>query len=350
MTKRTAPKKKAFRSTARLGSLRYVCDTQPGWRRRRCGPGFIYLDTKNRRIVDKSSLARIRALAVPPAYEDVWICPHERGHVQATGRDARGRKQYRYHAQWRRQRDAGKFDRMVAFGRALPVLRRRVRADLARPGWPYEKVMALVVRLLDQTAMRVGNEEYAVQNNHYGLTTLRSRHLHDSADGLELHFAAKGGQPCRVPLTDPRLASFLRRMQKLPGQRLFQYRGDDGKLRAVDSGMVNRYLREAMHGDFTAKDFRTWIATVETLRLLIGAPPSNGLSERRRKRIIKDVIAEVALHLRNTPAVCRRSYVHPDVLVAWEDGRLQRVVGSNAGARIRQREAATLRLLQRMAP
>lgn len=336
------------RPASRLsGRLRYVSDAQPGFRRLRRGKGFVYVDTHNRRIKNEEILARIRALAVPPAYVDVWICPHARGHLQATGRDARGRKQYRYHAQWRRARDAGKFDRMAAFGRALPLLRRRIRSDLARAGWPCEKVLALIVRLLDQTAIRVGNEEYATQNNHFGLTTLRTRHLHDDAEGLELRFAGKGGLSCRISLTDARLVALLRRMQRLPGQRLFQYRDDSGKLHAVDSGMVNRYLREAMGDDFTAKDFRTWIATVEALRWLAQAPPSEGMSERRRKRVINDAVARVAAFLRNTPAVCRRSYIHPAVLEAWEKGNLK--VDAKHCAYVRQREAATLRFLRHMA-
>jgi DNA topoisomerase-1 len=296
------------RRASKRTRLRYVSDAQPGFRRRRRGKGFIYKDTRNKRIVNEAILTRIRALAVPPAYVDVWICPNAQGHLQATGRDALGRKQYRYHAEWRRKRDAGKFDRMAAFGRALPALRRRIRSDLARPGWPREKVLALVVRLLDQTAIRIGNEAYVAQNGHFGLTTLRNRHLHRSSGGLELHFKAKGGQPCRVSLTDARMVTFLRRMQRLPGQRLFQYRDDEGELHAVDSGMVNDYLREVTGGDFSAKDFRTWIATVEAVRLLSLAPPSHGLSDGQRKRAIKEVIAQVASLLRNTPAVNRPSF------------------------------------------
>ncbi|WP_225737464.1 DNA topoisomerase IB [Dyella acidiphila] len=326
--------------------MRYVSDTQPGIRRRRCGQGFVYFDEKNRRIADASVLDRIRALAVPPAYQDVWICPAANGHLQATGRDERGRKQYRYHALWRRRRDASKFDHLVPFGRALPTLRRRMRLDIARGGWPREKVVALVVRLLDQTGMRVGNEEYVEQNGHYGLTTLRTRHVRDLSEGLELRYLAKGGQTCHVMLSDARIIAFLRRMQRLPGQRLFQYRDAQGKFRAVDSGMVNQYLHDAMKGDFTAKDFRTWIATVEALRQLADAPSSQGLSERHRKRIIKEAVARVAALLRNTPAVCRSSYIDPRVLAAWEDGRIYSFARARSQTGVRQREAATLRLLR----
>jgi DNA topoisomerase I len=340
-------KTKVRGAPALRGRLRYVSDAQPGFRRRRYGSGFAYFDTHNRRIRNEAVLERIRALAVPPAYADVWICPNPQGHLQATGRDALGRKQYRYHAGWRRKRDAGKFDRMLAFGRALPALRRRIRADLARPGWPREKVLALVVRLLDQTAIRVGNEAYVAQSGNFGLTTLRTRHVRHAAEGLELRFKAKGGQPCKVSLTDTRMVGFLRRMQRLPGQRLFQYRNDDGKLHAVDSGMVNDYLREISGGDFTAKDFRTWIATVEALRLACAAPPSDGLNQRRRKQVINEVIAQVAGLLRNTPAVCRNSYIHPGVLAAWEEGELPNLARAGQQLRARQMETATLRFLRR---
>lgn len=336
----------AHRPSAPTNRLRYVSDQQEGFRRRRCGRGFLYFDARNQRIEDEAVLARIRSLAVPPAYVEVWICPSARGHIQATGRDARGRKQYRYHAQWRQGREMDKFGRLVAFGRALPSLRRRLRKDLAREGWPRDKVLALVASLLDQTALRIGNETYVNQNGHYGLTTLRSRHVRDGHAGLELRFAAKGGQACQVTLTNARLVSLLRRMQRLPGQRLFQYKDETGRFRSVDSGMVNSYLRNAMGSDCTAKDFRTWMATVEAVRLLVGAPQSDGLSERRRKQVIKDVIARVAQLLRNTPAVCRRSYIHPAVLSGWSDGSLNRVVDAKACMYPRRREAASLRFLR----
>ena len=340
--------KNQAKTTQRVpGRLRYVSDTRPGYRRRRCGGGFAYFDTKNRRIQDEAVLARIRSLAVPPAYANVWICPNASGHLQATGTDARGRKQYRYHPQWRYLRDMDKFDRMLAFGRALPALRRKVRADLAREGWPREKVLALVVRLLDQTGMRVGNEAYVAQNGHFGLTTLRTRHVHGTHDGLELRFVAKGGQLARVTLADARLVRLLRRMQRLPGQRLFQYKDEAGKFRAVDSGMVNDYLKEATGNECSAKDFRTWMATVQAMRLLLCAAPAHGLSERRRKQVINKVVGEVAALLRNTPAVCRRSYIHPEVLAGWSEGRLQPMVDARVPSQPRRCEKATLRFLRR---
>jgi DNA topoisomerase IB len=329
------------------GRLRYVSDTRPGYRRRRCGGGFAYFDTKNRLIRDEEVLARIRSLAVPPAYVNVWICPSDRGHLQATGTDARGRKQYRYHPLWRYLRDMDKFDRMLAFGNALPALRRKLRADLAREGWPREKVLALVVRLLDQTGMRVGNEAYVAQNGHFGLTTLRTRHVRGTHEGLELRFAAKGGQLARVTLADARLVRLIRCMQRLPGQRLFQYKDDAGKFRPVDSGMVNDYLKAATGNECSAKDFRTWMATVQAVRLLLCAPSGRELSERRRKQVINKVVAEVASQLRNTPAVCRRSYIHPEVLAGWCDGRLQPLADARVASHPRQCEKLTLRFLRR---
>jgi len=329
------------------GRLRHVSDDRSGLSRRRRGKGFIYLDTHGRRIRDPAVLARIRSLAIPPAYEDVWICTDPRGHLQATGRDARGRKQYRYHPDWRRVRDEGKFERMAAFGRALPALRRRVRRDLARPGWPREKVLALIVRILDQTAMRIGNETYAAENGHFGLTTLRERHLRAEAGKLELCFRAKGGQRCRLPVEDRRVARTLRRMHRLPGQRLFQYRDEPGRLHSVDSGMVNRYLQQHMGEDFTAKDFRTWTGTLEAARRLAELPCEPDLSQRRRQQLLKSVVKEVADVLRNTPAVCRRAYIHPVVFEAWESGRLQRAMGAVPGGHTKRLETAMVRFLER---
>jgi DNA topoisomerase IB len=322
--------------------LVYVHDDQPGLRRHRRGKGFVYTDARGHRITRATELERIRRLAIPPAYVDVWICPNPRGHLQATGRDARGRKQYRYHPRWRQVRDAGKFVHIRAFGKALPRLRRKVRRDLALPGWPREKVLALVVRLLDQTLIRVGNEAYANDNGHYGLTTLRSRHVRPRAGRLRLSFRAKSGKRMELTLSDRRLVRLLRRAQQLPGQRLFQYRDDDGRYRAVDSGMVNDYLRQASGGDFTAKDFRTWAGTVRAIGLLADTPAA--ASQHARTAAARQVVCEVARMLGNTPAVCRASYIHPRAFEAWEAGRLQHI----AGMPPRQLERAVLRCLARI--
>ncbi|KAG1204559.1 hypothetical protein G6F35_011994 [Rhizopus arrhizus] len=243
---------------ARAAGLRYVDDTQPGIGRRRAGKGFSYRDADGHAVRDAATLHRIRALAIPPAYTAVWICAHANGHLQATGRDARGRKQYRYHADWAKERDAGKFDRIIAFGEAIPSLRRRLSRDLKRPGFPREKVLAMVVALLADTLVRAGNETYAQQNRSFGLTTLRNRHLELLRGGrVRMRFRGKSGQLQEVTVGDRRLGLLVRRLQQLPGQALFQYRDDDGALQPVDSGAVNDYLREVMGEDFTAKDFRT---------------------------------------------------------------------------------------------
>ncbi|MGO4701168.1 DNA topoisomerase IB [Dyella sp. 2RAB6] len=325
----------------------YVHDAQPGLRRYRQGKGFIYRDAHGRRVTRAKLLERIRQLAIPPAYKDVWICADPRGHLQATGRDAKGRKQYRYHPRWRHLRDADKFSRVTAFGAALPRLRRRVRDDLARPGWPKEKVLALVIRLLDDTLIRVGNEAYAQEHGSFGLTTLRARHLHPEPGKLRLHFRAKSGQAQDLTLTEPRLVRLLRRLQQLPGQRLFQYRDDDGKRHVLDSGMVNAYLREVTGGEFTAKDFRTWSATVKAAGLLADTELSRRAGESRKQALLKSVIAAVAAALHHTPTVCRSSYIHPRVIAGWEDGTLQRYVKAAIAHHPRQLEAATLRFLRR---
>ena len=335
------------RSHAREAGLIYVSDQQPGIRRRRAGKGFSYIDSDGRRISDEAELTRIRALAVPPAYIDVWICPHPRGHLQATGRDARQRKQYRYHPQWRSVRDLGKFDRVQAFGALLPRLRRHVSRDLARPGLPKEKVLALVVRLLDDTLIRIGNEGYARDNHSYGLTTLRSRHVRAGRDRLRLHFRGKSGIERDIELDDKRLLRVIAKVQQLPGQRLFQYLDDDGNVQPIDSGMVNDYLHAVCGGDFTAKDFRTWGGTVQAVRELARIPLPDKGGQRERKRRMLDAIRNVAAVLGNTPAVCRSSYIHPWVLDGWEDGSLHHAVPATATAHPRQLEQLALRFLRR---
>jgi DNA topoisomerase-1 len=299
--------------------LRYTSDCEPGIRRKRRGRHFTYVLPDGRTLKDSKALARIRSLAIPPAYRDVWICSTANGHLQATGRDARGRKQYRYHPLWRSHRDATKFDRMLDFGRVLPRIRARVARDLRKPGMPRERVLATVVRLLEDTLIRVGNEEYARVNGSFGLTTLRDRHVARNRGEVHLVFRGKSGISQRIPITDKAVARLVIRCQDIPGQELFQWLDENGERRRIDSNDVNDYLREASGGDFTAKDFRTWFATVDALECLRSRSAGN---EREAKRHTVEAIAEVALRLGNTPAVCRKCYIHPEVLAAYLDGRL----------------------------
>lgn len=334
------------RQVARAAGLVYVSDDQPGIRRRRAGKGFSYRDADGARIADREVLQRIRALAIPPAYTEVWICTRADGHLQATGRDARRRKQYRYHADWAAVRGDGKFERVLAFGKALPGLRRLLRRDLALPGFARAKVLAIVVRLMADTLARVGNAEYARSNRSYGLTTLRNRHLEFLRGGrARLKFRGKGGQEHDIAIDDARLARLVRACQQLPGQALFQYRDDAGQLQPVDSGMVNDYLREATGQAFTAKDFRTWGGTLAALRRLARLPLPEPASERALAQLQKQVIAEVAQALGNTPAVCRKAYVDPCVFAGWRAGTLQALAAGTRGER--QWEQAALRFLAR---
>jgi DNA topoisomerase-1 len=337
---------------ARQAGLRYVSDAQPGLGRRRAGRGFRYLDRDGAAVRDAATLARIRQLAIPPAWTDVWICASANGHIQATGRDARGRKQYRYHRQWSTVRGSGKFDRVIAFAQALPRLRRRLRVDLALPGFPKRKVVAIVVAVMADSLVRIGNEDYARSNRSYGLTTLRSRHVTFLAGGrARLDFRGKGGQRHEVSVDDARLAGLMRRCQQLPGQLLFQYRDDDGELQPVASDQVNNYLREVLAGDFTAKDFRTWGGTLTAFRLFAATAVPPEASATALAALRNQVVKETAALLRNTPAVCRSSYIDPRVFAGWLDGSLARAAGSARGAR--QWELATLRFLkarQRRAP
>ncbi len=289
--------------------------------RRGAKPVFSYRAPHGRRVHDAATLNRIRALAIPPAYEDVWICPNPRGHLQATGRDARGRKQYRYHPLWRIAKDDIKHGRMHEFGAALPRLRRILRADLARPGLPREKVLALVLSLMDATCVRVGNSEYARSNGSFGLSTLLNRHARFGRNGrASLHFPGKGGTVHEVPIGDARLAALVRKCQHLPGQHLFQYLDEAGKRHAIDSTQINEYLRTHLGGDFSAKDFRTWHATLKAYELLLQKSRPEPPTAAACRRVINEVVGEVATQLRNTPAVCRKSYINPVVLKAWEEG------------------------------
>ncbi len=336
-----------LRREVRAVGLVYVNDAQPGIRRLRRGKGFGYRGVDGKAIGDRAELQRIRALAIPPAYADVWICVNPRGHLQATGRDARGRKQYRYHAHWRQLRDHGKFDRLLAFGAALPKLRRRVRRDLALPGLPREKVLALIVRLLDETLIRIGNDSYARDNQSYGLTTLRSRHVRAERGRLRFAFRGKSGQEREVELSDKRLARIVRRMRQLPGQRLFQYLDDDGRRQPIDSGEVNDYLRDACGEEFSAKDFRTWGGTVQAAGVLACTPLPGRGGERARRTALATAVKQVAGLLGNTPAVCRASYIHPQIIAGWQDGSLAKTIPVGSASHPRQLEQCTLRFLRR---
>ena len=308
------------RAAARDAGLRYTTDARPGIARRRSGTGFSYRDPEGRTIRDREVIGRVRALAIPPAWTDVWICPWPNGHLQASGRDARGRKQYRYHARWHQRRGTDKFDRILEFSEALPRLRRRCDEDLGRRGLPREKVLAAVVRLLELTLIRVGNDEYARLNRSFGLTTLRDRHARIEGSALRFRFRGKSGQSHEVGLRDRRLAALVRRCQELPGQELFQFVDDAGEVRDIASDDVNAYIREASGGDFTAKDFRTWAGTVLAYRALRALQPGEG--EREAKRNVVEAIRQTADSLGNTPAVARGSYVHPAVLDAYLAGSI----------------------------
>lgn len=313
--------------TARKAGLIYVSDSEPGYRRLRRGARFDYIDRRGRRITDTRELARIRALAIPPAYEDVWICPQRRGHIQATARDARGRKQYRYHADWRSLRDAVKFQRSLQFAARLPQLRRRVARDLRTHGAQRDRVLAAVVRLLDRARLRVGNEAYAKANGSFGASTLRTRHVRVRGARVRLAFRGKSKQAQALDLEDAALARLIRRCQDLPGQHLFQYL-DEGKRRRVSSGDVNAYIRAVMGEDYTAKDFRTWAASVRVAEMLFDDEEPVDAARLQR------AVAAAAAELGNTPAVCRRMYVHPAVLAATDPATL--ALGRKAHRRIRR--------------
>ena len=307
-------------AAAAAAGLRYVSDASPGIRRRKRGKSFAYVDSAGRPVRDPAEVARIRALAIPPAYADVWICPRADGHLQATGRDARGRKQYRYHQRWGEIRGATKFERMLEFAERLPRIRASVGRDLALPGLPREKVLAAAVSLLEATSIRIGNEEYARSNDSFGITTLRENHVTVRGANLRFRFRGKSGKEHAIALADRRLARIVQRMQDLPGQELFSYLDDDGEPHPIDSGDVNDYIRRAGDGEFTAKDFRTWIGTVGCAEALLAAGP--GRRTKERKATVAAAIERVAEKLGNTPAVCRKAYVHPRVIEAYLEGEL----------------------------
>jgi DNA topoisomerase I len=334
--------------SASSAGLSYVADMPLCIRRVRSGKGFRYVDANGKTITDAAELRRIRALAIPPAWTDVRICPRADGHIQATGRDAKGRKQYRYHSRWRRVRDETKFGRMIAFAEALPIIRARVAKDAARPGLPREKVLAVVTQLLERTLIRVGNEEYARHNRSYGLTTMRGKHVEVEGPKISFRFRGKSGKEHIIDVRDRRLAGVVRRCQELPGQELFQYIDELGQTRSIESADVNAYLREAAGDDFSAKDFRTWYGTLLAARAL-GEQASRGAP---RQKHVAQAVACVASKLGNTPTVCRKSYVHPAVVDRYLRGGLERMARPSTGppahqnAKLDADERALLALLK----
>ncbi|MFB9126410.1 DNA topoisomerase IB [Paraburkholderia dipogonis] len=322
--------------------LRHADDTKPGITRQREKDGFAYFDVSGKRIDDEDEIKRINALAIPPAYESVWICPDARGHIQATGRDARGRKQYRYHPRWRETRDADKYERMAEFGHALPKIRARVARDLNLPGMPCDKVIAAIVQLLDTTLIRIGSVEYARDNQSYGLTTLRKKHVKIEAGQLRFKFRGKSGIEHDVTVNNPRIKRIVRRCAELPGHDLFQYLDEDGTRRTVGSADINDYLRRASGADFTAKDYRTWAGSVYALAALRRLMCSSAAEARRH---IVATVKDVAALLRNTPAVCRRCYIHPAVISSFEADELQRLAPGQSRRGLKVDEVALATLL-----
>ena len=317
-------------AAAKAAGLRYTTDALPGIRRLKRRGGFSFVDTDGKPLTGKGEIARIKALAIPPAYTDVWICPLANGHLQATGRDARGRKQYRYHKRWRAVRDENKFDRMIEFAKALPAIRDAVEHDLALPGMPREKVLATLVSLIEQTAIRIGNEEYARDNDSYGLTTMREEHADVKGATVRFSFRGKSGKEHVVEVRDKRIARIIKRSLDLPGRQLFEYVDDDGGSHPVRSDDVNEYIKTISGGDFTAKDFRTWDATM-MCALELAALKAAEANQTERKKLVADAIEKVAEHLGNTPAVCKKSYVYPGVVDAFlANGALELIEKSPA--------------------
>ncbi|WP_445500921.1 DNA topoisomerase IB [Microvirga sp. G4-2] len=339
------------RDAAETAGLTYVSDEEPGIRRKKSGKGFTYLRPDGKKVEDKATLDRIKSLAIPPAYTDVWICPKANGHIQATGRDVKGRKQYRYHSAFREVRESTKYERMLEFAKGLPEIRKTIDEHMSRPGLPREKVLATVVHLLENTLIRVGNEDYAKQNKSYGLTTLRDPHV--KVDGSELRFQFKGksGKTWKLQVKDRRVAKIVKACQDLPGQDLFQYLDENGEQQSVTSSDVNAYLKEITGRDITAKDFRTWAGTV--LAALALAEFEQFDSEAKAKKNIREAIEQVSARLGNTPTICRKCYVHPEVFSCYLEGSLLIEVKKEIETELREdlpslrpEEAAVLTLLQ----
>jgi DNA topoisomerase I len=346
-------------ASAKEAGLRYITDDRPGIRRRRAGKGFCYIGTDGKMIRDPETIRRIRSLVIPPAWQTVWISPVANGHLQATGRDAKGRKQSRYHPNWRAVRDETKYEHLLEFGQALPEIRKRIQGDMALPGLPRQKILATLVQLLESTLIRVGNPEYAKNNHSYGLTTMRGKHTKVEGSKVTFSFQGKSGVRHKIALTDRRVARVIQRCQQLPGQELFQYVDEEGKTHAIDSQDVNEYLREISGRDITAKDFRTWAGTVMACVLLREAEAFT--SEAHAKRNVVAAIQEVARRLGNTPAVCRKCYVHPALLDKYMSGSMERAMRgaaslptaetseermANASAILREGEEVLLKVLR----
>ena len=335
-------------TAAEQAGLQYVSDQRPSYGRRAKGKHFQYFDTEGKLIRDEQRLLRIKRLAIPPAWTNVWICPSPNGHVQATGRDARGRKQYRYHERWREVRDENKFERLAQFAKALPDIRRRVARDFELPGLPRRKVLATIVRLLERTFIRIGNEEYARENKSFGLTTLKNRHVKVRGAEVRFRFRGKSKRPHEVDVTDRRVAKVIAKCQDLPGQDLFQYVDEDGEVQDITSQDVNEYLRQIAGEDFTAKDFRTWGGTV--LAAMALSTQEDFQTKKQAKSNIKTAICAVAELLGNTPAVCRKCYVHPVIVEAYLNQT--RIAGLNGSAKtlkqpdLRTAERAVLKFLR----
>jgi DNA topoisomerase-1 len=339
------------REAAEASGLAYVSDERPGIRRKKTGAGFIYLQPGGAKLSSPAIVTRLKSLAVPPAWTDVWMCPSANGHIQATGRDARGRKQYRYHPAFREMRESVKFEHLLAFANVLPTIRARVADDMMRRGLEREKVLATVVHLLETTLIRVGNDDYARQNKSYGLTTLRSRHVVIEGSEIRFRFTGKSGKQWSLKLRDRRVAKIIRACQELPGQDLLQYFDDAGKARTVTSGDVNSYLREIAGQDVTAKDFRTWAGTVLAALALKELEIFETAAQARRN--LRAAIERVSARLGNTPAICRKCYIHPEVLRAYLDGKLALQTKSEVEtqlvgelARLHPEEAALLAMLR----
>lgn len=337
--------------SAKAAGLRYVNDDKPGITRKRRGRSFSYFGSDGERITDEDTIERIKSLGIPPAWNKVWICPNPKGHIQATGRDLKGRKQYRYHPRWREVRDETKYERMMAFGQALPKIRERVDEDLRKHGFQREKVLATVVKLLETTLIRVGNEEYARTNKSFGLTTMRNRHVKIEGGTIRFKFCGKSGKDHLIVVSDRRLARAVERISELPGQELFQYLDDADEPHTVTSEDVNEYLREITDQDFTAKDFRTWTGTVLAARALQQFEAFD--SEAQAKTNIVQAIEKVAQSLGNTPTICRKCYVHPVVLDSYLDGTLLKTLKQRTEKKLSQslgslepEEAAVLAFLQ----
>ena len=325
--------------------LHYVDDTQPGLTRKKLRGKFAYFDSAGQRITDPDEIKRINSLAVPPAYTDVWICADPRGHLQATGRDARGRKQYRYHPRWREVRDADKYSRLREFGLALPKLRKQLETLLDAPGFNRDKVMATVITLLDATLIRVGNTQYARDNRSYGLTTLRSRHVEVNGSAILFQFRGKSGIEHQITVKDRRLARIIKRCLEIPGQNLFQYLDENGERHTVSSHDVNSYLQTLTGADFTAKDYRTWAGSALALAVL---RELQWESEAEAKRHVVEMVKSVSRQLGNTPAVCRKCYIHPAVVERFLLGALAELPRPRVRKGLRTEEVALAMFLEQM--